>query len=229
MFETMKKTALEVIQSMSPIIVVIVILQFTVIHAPVDVFLRFLIGAAMTVFGASFFLLGVRTGILPIGRDIGAEIPQHGSVILIIFVGLVFGFAVTAAEPGVLVLQSMAVEAGINNSDALVFVVATGMALLFTSALIRILFGFPIRYLLAIIYTVALILAFFVPAEFLPIAFDSGGVAAGAFTVPMLLALGMGFTSVLAHRSSLSDGFGLIGIACAGPIIGLLLWGVFFF
>jgi hypothetical protein len=141
-FETMKKTALEVIQSMSPIIVVIVILQFTVIHAPVDVFLRFLIGAAMTVFGASFFLLGVRTGILPIGRDIGAEIPQHGSVILIIFVGLVFGFAVTAAEPGVLVLQSMAVEAGINNSDALVFVVATGMALLFTSALIRILFGF---------------------------------------------------------------------------------------
>jgi hypothetical protein len=129
----------------------------------------------------------------------------------------------------VLVLQSMAVEAGISNSDALVFVVATGMALLFTSALIRILFGFPIRYLLAIIYTVALILAFFVPAEFLPIAFDSGGVAAGAFTVPMLLALGMGFTSVLAHRSSLSDGFGLIGIACAGPIIGLLLWGVFFF
>ena len=58
---------------------------------------------------------------------------------------------------------------------------------------------------------------------------DGGGVAAGSFTVPMLLALGMGFTSVLGNRSYLSDGFGLIGLACAGPIIGLLVLGMFFF
>ncbi|NLE89488.1 MAG: DUF1538 domain-containing protein [Dehalococcoidales bacterium] len=225
----MKKTALEVVQAMLPITLVIVVLQFVVLDAPADVFYRFLAGAGMTIFGAFFFLLGVRTGILPMGRDIGAEIPQHGSLLLIIAVGLIFGFAVTTAEPGVMVLNNMAVEAGADNGSALVIVISTGMALLFTVALVRILFGFPIRYLLAIIYCIALILAFFTPPEFLPIAFDSGGVAAGSFTVPMLLALGMGFTSVLARRSYLSDGFGLIGIACAGPIIGLLLWGIIVF
>jgi hypothetical protein len=226
LYQTIKNTISEVLQALLPIILIIVILQFTVLHVPLPMFLRFLVGAAMAIVGVIFFLLGVRTGILPMGRDIGAEMPKHGSVLLIVMVALVFGFAVTAAEPGVMVLNNMAAEAGIDGSAALVFVIATGVALLLTAALLRILFGFPVRYLLAIVYGIAVVLAVFVPAEFLPIAFDSGGVSAGSFTVPMFLALGMGFTSVLAHRSYLSDGFGLVGLACAGPIIGLLIWGL---
>jgi len=182
----------------------------------------------MVVIGDVFFLYGVRTGILPMGRDIGAELPQRGSVLLIIAVALVFGFAVTYSEPSVIVLSEMFTGASDNGNSAFIFVVAGGMAVLFLTALLRILLGFPTRYLLAIFYGSAVILAMFAPPDFLSIAFDAGAAAAGTFTVPMFLSLGLGFVSVLAHRSALSDGFGLIGISCAGPIISVLIWGVFF-
>jgi len=224
-----RDTTKEVLKALLPIIIAIIVLQFTVLHVPPDVFLRFLIGSAMVIAGVVCFLYGVRTGILPMGRDIGTALPQSGSIILVIAVALVFGFAVTYAEPGVMVLSNMSAEAGNSNTTAFIFVVAGGMALLFMAAFLRVLLGFPTRNLLAIVYGIVVILALFTPPDFLAIAFDAGAAAAGPFTVPMLLALGLGFVSVLARRSPLSDGFGLIGIACAGPIIGILLWGVFFF
>ena len=219
----------EVLMALLPIVIAIVVLQYTVLHVPPAVFLRFLIGQAMVLVGVICFLYGVRTGILPMGKDVGAELPQRGSIALIVVTALVFGFAVTYSEPSVMVLGKMSAEAGNDGTSVFIFVVAGGMAVLFAAALLRILLGFPTRKLLAIIYGIVVILAMFAPPEFLSIAFDSGGAAAGPFTVPMLLALGLGFVSVLAHRSTLSDGFGLIGIACAGPIIGVLSWGVFFF
>ncbi len=127
-----------------------------------------------------------------------------------------------------MVLRNMSLDAGGSSFSPLIFVVAAGMGLLFVAALLRILLGFPTRYLLAAVYGIVLILAMFSPPEFLAMAFDSGGAAAGSLTVPMLLALGLGFVSVLAHRSPLADGFGLVGIACSGPIMGVLVWGIFF-
>ncbi len=216
-------------KALLPIILAIIALQFTVLHASPAFFTRFLIGSAMVIAGVVCFLYGVRTGILPIGRDVGAVLPQRGSVLLIIAVALVFGFAVTYAEPSVMVLSNMSGKTGSNGTSAFIFVVAGGMAVLFLAALLRILLGFPTRNLLAIIYGIVVILAMFTPPDVLSVAFDAGAAAAGPFTVPMLLALGLGFVSVLAHRSTLSDGFGLIGIACAGPIIGIMCWGIFFF
>lgn len=229
MLRIFRDTTKEVLKALLPIIIAIIVLQFTVLRMPPEVFLRFLIGSAMVIVGVVCFLYGVRTGILPIGRDVGAVLPQSGSIILVIAVALVFGFAVTYAEPGVMVLSKMSAEAGNSNTTAFIFVVAGGIAILFMAALLRILLGFPTRNLLAIVYGMVIILAMFTPPDFLAVAFDAGAAAAGPFTVPMLLALGLGFVSVLARRSPLSDGFGLIGIACAGPIIGILLWGVFFF
>jgi len=221
-------TTLESLKALLPIIIAIVILQFTVLRVPLDMFLHFLIGGGMVFLGVVCFLIGVRTGILPLGHDIGAQIPQTGSLPLIIIVIIVFGFVVTIAEPGVAVLASMAEYANASTTTALVFVVASGMAVLLTAALLRILLGFPTRDLLAVVYVIVIVLAVFTPPEFLSIAFDAGGVAAGPLTVPVFLALGLGFVSVLTRRSALTDGFGLIGLACAGPIIGVLLWGVIF-
>lgn len=229
MLRIIKDTTKEVLKALLPIILAIVVLQLTVLHMPSHIFARFLIGAVMVIAGVVCFLYGVRTGILPMGRDVGAVLPESGSILLVIAVALVFGFAVTYAEPGVRVLSNMSAEAGNSNTTAFIFVVAGGMAILFMAALLRILLGFPTRNLLAIVYGIVVILAMFAPPDFLSIAFDAGAAAAGPFTVPMLLTLGLGFVSVLAHRSPLSDGFGLIGVACAGPIIGILLWGVFFF
>ena len=224
----LKKAAIEAITSILPLVIVILILQFTVLHAPPELLWNFLIGAAMAIVGVTLFLAGVRIGILPMGRDVGAELPQHESLLLIIVSAVIFGFVVTVTEPGVMVLSELFVQLGGDGGTVMVIVVAVGMAILFMAALVRIIFGFPIRYLLMAVYGIAVILALFAPPEYVALAFDSGSAAAGSFTVPMMLALGLGFVSVLARRSSLSDGFGLVGLACAGPIIGILWWGVFF-
>ncbi|MFA7218184.1 MAG: DUF1538 domain-containing protein, partial [Dehalococcoidales bacterium] len=224
----LKKAAIEAITSILPLVIVILILQFTVLHAPPELLWNYLIGAAMAIVGVTLFLAGVRIGILPMGRDVGAELPQHESLLLIIVSAVIFGFVVTVTEPGVMVLSELFVQLGGDGGTVMVIVVAVGMAILFMAALVRIIFGFPIRYLLMAVYGIAVILALFAPPEYVALAFDSGSAAAGSFTVPMMLALGLGFVSVLARRSSLSDGFGLVGLACAGPIIGILCWGVFF-
>lgn len=228
MFRIIRDTTWEAVMALLPLAVLVVVLQLTVLHAPLETVLYFLAGAGMVLVGTILFLVGVRTGILPLGRDIGAKIPEYESLLLIVIVALIFGFVITAAEPGVAVLAYMAAKADSGASSALVFVAATGMAILLTVALLRTLYGFPITHLLAIVYVIVLVLASFTPATYLPLAVDSGGVSAGPLTVPVFLALGLGFVSVLPRRSALTDGFGLIGIACAGPIIGIMLWGVIF-
>jgi hypothetical protein len=41
-----------------------------------------------------------------------------------------------------------------------------------------------------------------------------------------VIAVALGLTSVLAARSQVADGFGLLGLASAGPILVILLLGL---
>ena len=91
---------------------------------------------------------------------------------------------------------------------------------------LRLVLNFPIQTLLGISYFAILVLSFFTPPEFIPVAFDSGGVTTG-LTTPFILALGIGTVSVLGSRSSWPTGFGWVGLASAGPIIAVMLLGVF--
>jgi hypothetical protein len=49
----------------------------------------------------------------------------------------------------------------------------------------------------------------------------------GVLTAPVVLALALGLASVLGGRSAVEDGFGLLGLASAGPILVVLLLGLF--
>ena len=73
-----------------------------------------------------------------------------------------------------------------------------------------------------------MVLSFFVNPEFMTIAFDSGGVTTGPMTVPFILALGIGMTSVMKSRRGTDDNFGLIGLASIGPILAVLILGVIY-
>ena len=230
LFRGIKNTSIGVLKSLAPPVLAVIILQFIILRLPLDTFLQFLAGSVLVFAGITLFLTGVNVGILPVGRDIGAELPQRGSLLLIIVAAAILGFTVTMAEPGVLALRNMVTAAQFSPLvDPMVFIVAGGVTIFIIISLLRILLNWDIRYLLAAAYLVFVILAFFTPPEVLSVAFDSGGVSAGPLTVPMFLALGLGFVSVLARRTQFSDGFGLIGLAIAGPPIGLMLWGIIFF
>jgi hypothetical protein len=115
---------------------------------------------------------------------------------------------------------------GTVSENSLVYIIGIGVAFFVTMAMMRIIFGFRIAYLLTASYIIVIILSFFTPPEFVSLAFDSGSVTTGALTAPIIIALGIGLSSVLAGRSAISDGFGLLGLASIGPIIAVMIMGI---
>lgn len=223
-----REKLLEVAAAIMPLVGVVIILQFAIVRMPAVLFIQFIIGAIMTITGMVFFLLGVEVGILPMGKVLGAELPRRGSLALVIGIAFLIGFAATIAEPDVIVLtrQVDTVSGGTVSKNVLVYVIAIGVGFFIAMAMLRILLNVPIKWLIAAGYLIVLVLAFFTPAAYVPVAFDAGGVTTGPMTVPIILAVGLGFSSVLAGKSALSDGFGLIGLASIGPIIGVMVMGM---
>lgn len=228
MLQLLKEKLLEVIKAFAPLIIVVCVLQFTLVKAPTALFLQFLIGSLMAIGGMVFFFIGIDIGILPMGRFIGAELPQRGSLLLIIGVAFSFGFATTVAEPDVLVLSKQvdAISRGAISGNTVLYVTAIGVGIYVAMAMLRIVYGIRMTYLLAASYSIVILLSFFTPAEFVPLAYDSGSVTTGALTAPVVIALALGLSSVLAGRSTVSDGFGLLGFASVGPIIAVMIMGI---
>jgi hypothetical protein len=225
---SLKSRLLEVLSAILPLVLAVVILQFAVIRMPSQVFVQFIIGAAMVIGGMVLFLSGVEIGILPLGKALGAELPRRRSLFLVLGIAFVVGFAATVAEPDVIVLTSQVdeVSGGAISENVLIYAIALGVGFFVTMAMLRILLDIPIAYLLAAGYVIIIVLAFFAPPQFVPVAFDSGGVTTGPMAVPIILSLGLGFSSVLAGRSALTDGFGLIGLASIGPVIAVMILGM---
>ena len=72
------------------------------------------------------------------------------------------------------------------------------------------------------------LLSFFVPKSFMAVAFDSGGVTTGPMTVPFILALGAGVSSLRADKEAQSDSFGLVALSSVGPIIFVMLLSIIY-
>src|SRR5690606_151761 len=153
--------------------------------------------------------------------------PRKRSLKLIMAVGFTMGLATTLAEPDVLVLANQVekVSSGALQAHPLALVIATGVGAFGALALLRVVFGFSMRLLLAMAYAVLLVLTFLAASEFIALAYDAGSVTTGVLTTPVLLAITLGLSSVIAGRSAISDGFGLLGLGSAGAMIAVLRVG----
>ena len=106
--------------------------------------------------------------------------------------------------------------------------VAIGVGIFLVVAQIRMLFGIPLSYMLVGLYIFVFVLSFFVPSSFWAVAFDSGGVTTGPMTVPFIMALGVGISSVRNDRHASNDSFGLVALCSVGPILAVLLLGMIY-
>lgn len=228
MLSELKNRLLEVFKTAMPLIGAACLLQATIVQAPTPVFLQFLAGSALVIAGMLLLFLGVDLGILPMGRFIGAELPRKGSVMLIVAVAFAFGFATTIAEPDVLVLAEQVdrISAGAIDGQVILYVIAIGVAAFVALAMARVVYGISLRLLLTIVLATVILLSFAAPERLVPLAYDAGSVTTGVLTAPVVIALAMGLSSVLAGRSPISDGFGLLGLASIGPIVAILLMGM---
>jgi hypothetical protein len=224
----LREKLIEVIKAVGPLIGAASILLVLLVDGSGPIVLQFMVGSALVVVGMVLLFAGLELGIVPMGRFIGAALPQQGSVALIVAVAFGLGFATTVAEPDVLVLarQVDAASRGAIREYAVLYVIALGLAAFVAVAMARIVYGFSMLSLLSAAYATLLALSFAAPAEFVALAYDAGSVTTGVLTTPVVIALAIGLSSVLAGRSAVSDGFGLLGFASIGPIIAVLLMGI---
>lgn len=221
LIEKIKEAAISVL----PIMAIVWLLHISV--APLEENLsRFLLGGCLLILGLAIFLVGAELGIVPIGQRAGSALTQKRSLALLLGAGFIIGFFITIAEPDVHVLaqQVYSVDPSIQPLW-LIGMIAIGVGLFVSIALARIIFQISLRALLTGFYSLVFILAIFTPSTFLGIAFDAGGATTGPMTVPFIIAIGIGIAAIRARGQN--DSFGLIGIASIGPILSIVILGLF--
>ncbi|MER2173228.1 MAG: DUF1538 domain-containing protein [Carnobacterium sp.] len=219
----------EVLLSVLPIVVIVLILNFTIAPLETSLLLRFLLGALFVVIGLAIFLLGTDIGITPIGTNLGKGVAKSNKVWVVVIAGLVLGFFISIAEPDLHILanQIADVTGGVIDNMSILIYVSIGIAVMMTIGLLRIVFNIPLYKLLTGIYFVIFLLALFTSNEFLAMAFDASGATTGALTVPFMLALALGVSNLKKDgKASEKDSFGLVAISSSGAIIAVMLMNI---
>mgnify|MGYP000007737650 CR=1 FL=1 len=221
----LREKLLEALQAVLPIAAIVLVLCFTIAPVSPSILLCFLLGAAMIVVGIMFFTLGAEMSMTPYGRARGCgdhQKPEAAGDL---------GHRLSAGLPH---HHFGAGPAGAGKSGALhpnrtlILSVAAGVGLFLVFAFLRMLIGISLPKLLVLFYGMIFLLAAFVPKEFLAVAFDSGGVTTGPMTVPFIMALGVGVSSIRGDRHAADDSFGLVAMCSIGPILAVLILGIVF-
>ncbi len=191
--------------------------------------IAFGIGAVMLVVGIGLFNLGADLAMSPMGTHVGAGLSKQRKLGLLLGVCFVLGVLITVAEPDLQVLAGQV--DGVIDGKLLVYTVGVGVGSFLLVAILRIVFKRRLSNILSVFYmllfALSLMLAVGDKMDLLPMAFDSGGVTTGPITVPFIMALGVGISSVLGDKRSQENSFGLVALCSIGPMLAVLVLGLF--
>lgn len=211
--------------SVAPIVAIVLAVHFTLSPLEFWSLLLFLSGSVLLILGMAIFTLGAEYAMMPMGEYIGSHLTKTKRLWILLPVAFFLGAIVTIAEPD---LQVLADQVPSVPDVVIVLTVAAGVGLFLAVALLRILFQVRLSFLLIGLYLGVFLLATWTQPDYLAVAFDAGGVTTGPVTVPFILSLGAGLSAVLGGRRSHDDSFGLVALCSVGPILAVLVIGMFF-
>ena len=223
--EKLKEKIKESLSSVLPITLIVLLLSITLVPLEVGTLVLFLTGAVLLIVGMGFFQLGAEMAMTPLGQSVGSRLMKSKRIILIALISFILGVFITIAEPD---LQVLANQVPAIPNQILIWTVAAGVGVFLIVAVLRILFHVSLSIMLLIFYILLFVLSFFSPDSFTAVAFDSGGVTTGPMTVPFIMALGVGLSAARSDREGASDSFGLVALCSIGPVIMVLLLGIFY-
>ena len=223
--EPLKDKLKEALQAVLPIMGLVLVLCFSVAPISPSILLCFLLGGVLLVAGMMFFTLGAELSMTPMGERVGTAMTKSRKVWLILLLGFLLGVLVTISEPD---LQVLANQVPAVPNMTLILAVAFGVGLFLAAALLRMLLAISLNWLLIVCYIIVFVVSYFVPKDFLALAFDSGGVTTGPMTVPFIMALGIGVTAIRSDKHAAEDSFGLVALCSVGPILAVMVLGLIF-
>ncbi len=223
--EKLREKRNEALKAVLPIVALVLLLSFTIAPISSSILLCFLMGALLVIAGMMFFTLGAELAMTPMGERVGSSLTKCRKLPILAALTFILGFIITISEPDLQVLAQQVPS--VPNMTLIVFV-ACGVGIFLVAALFRMLFSISLPRMLLFFYVIVFVLAFFVPDSFLAVAFDSGGVTTGPMTVPFIMALGIGISSIRGDRHAADDSFGLVALCSIGPILAVLLLSLIF-
>ena len=164
---------------------------------------------------------------MPAGNFLGRELATGSTSWLLIPVAMIIGYFIVKAEPAVYVLNKQVEELtdGAISAKAMGLALSIGVACSLGLAMLRVLTGLSIMWLLIPGYGIALGISFFVPKLYTAIAFDSGGVASGPMTAAFLLPLAQG-ACIAVGGDIVADAFGVVAMVAMTPLITIQIMGL---
>ena len=229
------------VRAIVPLVIFLGIVLFIILREKLkNAFITYY-GIILAVVGMCIFNIGLTYGLAKLGDQSGGLIAGAftsidaitASPLYSVSVGVgiaalfawVLGLSATLAEPALNAL-GMTVQNLTNGAfkksmlmGAVAFGVATGIML----GVLKLIFDFHIMYILIPGYTIGLILTLLSTEEFVNVGWDSAGVTTGPVTVPLVLAMGLGFGNALGS----TEGFGILAAASICPIVAVLTLGIY--
>lgn len=228
------------IRAILPLVLFLYFIFKVVLHEKLENQGEIIYGITLAIFGMIIFNLGLTYGLSKLGANAGGLVPtafmqvtgQPDSPIYLYGVGLIIalvfawilGFGATLAEPALnaLGITTENLTNGVFKKKTLINAVSIGVGCGIAIGLAKLIFDLPLVWLLLPGYLLALVLTFFSTEEFVNVAWDSAGVTTGPITVPLVLAMGIGF----GNATHAVEGFGILCMASIGPIITVMITGL---
>lgn len=231
MNKLLKEKIKEAIRAVLPLtVVVLVVLLIMENDNKLNDISMFLVGSFLLMIGLIIFNIGAVQSMMEISKEIGAYITKKRLLWLLVVVGFIIGLLITVSEPSVWVLGKQ-FDAFVDKY-ILIFAISIGVAIFLVIALLRLVRKIKLNILLLILLFVMFSLAGLAQllgaSNFIPVAFDSGGVTTGPMAVPFIISLGLGVLSTTSAQTQNEESFGMVGIASIGPIIAVLILGIIF-
>jgi len=211
--------------------------QYFELGTPIKNALSIAVCVGAAILGLSFFLEGLFLGIMPLGEQCGTRLPSKVGAAGVTVFSIIVGITATLAEPAVAVLQQQGSVIPAWNAPLLylllnrgttwlVTAIAVGVGLSVVLGVYRFMFGWafkpPVFIIIPVIVAVSCIFDENpILRPLVNLAWDAGGAATGAVTVPIILALGLGVVKI-GGKNTNASGLGLVTLASALPVASVL-------
>ncbi len=217
----------EVVGAMAPIFGVFILFQLLTHRFHHTQLGRMVVGFIYTALGLILFLCGVNVGFSPVGSGLGSDLASSAWRWLLVPIGMLIGYFIVKAEPAIQVLnhQVQTVTNGEISAESMNACLSIGVAVSVGLAMLRVLTGISIHWIIIPGYIIALVLSRLVPPIFVGIAFDSGGVASGPMTTTFLLPLSIGVCEAVGGNVMM-DAFGVVALVALTPLIAIQIMGL---
>ncbi len=224
---------------LAPILAVVLFFQIVIIRQAIPDVAQLIGGTLLIILGLSLFIQGLEQSLFPLGESMAYSFARKGSLLWLLAFAFCLGFGAAVAEPALIAVAEKAANiassgnmieqtqtAKDNYALGLRIIVALSVGFAILIGVLRIIRGWPVYYPVFCAYGCIAVMTPFAPVEIIGIAYDVGGIATSAITVPLVTALGVGLATAIKGRNPMTDGFGLVVFASLTPMVFVMAYGM---